>query len=151
MNRFFIATGVLCSLFLLGCGSKGPSTNMVEGTVLLDGSPVDGATIGFSPVSGGLPGTGITNAGGVFLLTAVQGGQSNQGVPEGEYKVTVSKLANIAPQPKPEELAQDDIWKKYPPEFKELIPGKYNDLATTDLTVTVSRGKNTPKLELKSK
>ncbi len=35
---------------LAGCGQKGPKVQYVEGVVTLDGNPVEGATVGFSPV-----------------------------------------------------------------------------------------------------
>ncbi|MDR1964816.1 MAG: carboxypeptidase-like regulatory domain-containing protein [Planctomycetaceae bacterium] len=144
---FFVLFGLT---FFSGCGVKEPVTQFVEGTVLLDGQPLGDATVGLTPVSGGLPGIGLTNAQGVFHLTAVQGGAANAGVPEGEYAVTVSKQINIAPQPKPEELGQDNISMKYPPDFKELVPEKYVNSTTTELKANIIKGKNILRFELNS-
>ncbi len=48
----------LAALVSAGCGRSGPAVAFVEGTVLLDGQPVAEATVGFSPLAGGLPAWG---------------------------------------------------------------------------------------------
>lgn len=71
---------------LMGCGGD-KKLYPVEGVVTLDGDPLEGATVTFTRE--GATASGLTSASGKFkLLTAGQ-----EGVPEGTYKVTVTKLA----------------------------------------------------------
>ena len=62
-----VPLGAVCLLIgmVLGCGQRGPVVEMVEGVVLLDGQPVEGATVLFSPDAGGaadgLPAVGRTD------------------------------------------------------------------------------------------
>jgi len=76
----------VCSLVVLsGCG--GSNLVPVEGAVLLDGKPVEGATVTFLSEDGKNSFSGSTDASGHFVL---QSGE-NRGVLPGNYKVTVVK------------------------------------------------------------
>ena len=88
----------------VGCGrSKGPAVEFVEGMVLLDGQPIEGADVGFSPVAGRLAAYGRTDSAGKFRLTTGQGGKRLAGAPIGDYAVTVIKwrnrLEDLGPRP----------------------------------------------------
>jgi hypothetical protein len=59
--------GVLFLFTVVGCGKKGPTVAIVSGTVLLDGEPLDGASVIFHPASSsGLAGSGRTSLDGTF-------------------------------------------------------------------------------------
>ena len=86
--RWAIVFPSLCLIGLAaftGCrkGSSLPTVD-VTGTVLLDGEPVEGATVVFQPTSeGGNGASGVTNAEGVYTLTTSRSrASSSPGVSE---------------------------------------------------------------------
>ena len=82
----------------VGCGRDAATIKglvKVTGTVTYQSKPVDGATVTFSPVSGGRAAGGRTDAGGKFQLTTLNAGD---GAPPGKYKVAVSKTENLGPE-----------------------------------------------------
>ena len=138
-------------VMLCGCGDDGPSTESVEGVVTLDSQPVEGVTVGFSPtVAGkGTPATGLTDANGVFKLTAIGGGGPGQGTAVGEYNVSFSKVSKGAG------LSFEDTQKMMEdpnygesgglsaaPANTDLLPEGYKDPKTSGFTVTVASGDN---------
>jgi len=85
-----LATATLC---LVGCGGSDVSTAPVSGTVTLEGKPLAGAQISFSPVSDnlkGTPATDITGSSGYYKVMTAKG---KSGVAPGKYKVVISKTA----------------------------------------------------------
>src|SRR5262245_13672589 len=60
----------------------------VTGTVTMDSSPLPGATVTFIPTAAGDRGSATTDDAGKYALKGLRGGE---GVPQGEYKVTVSR------------------------------------------------------------
>ena len=75
-------------------------TYPVSGQVLLNGVPVEGATVGFSPVDGGQSARGRTDANGNFTLrTFFSVNFDDEGALGGEHRVTLYKAP---PQPKEE-------------------------------------------------
>lgn len=127
---------------------------MVEGVVLLDGKPVEGATVFFSPVpdtdeaSTGLPAAGRTGPDGSFRLNAGGGAKPGAGTKVGDYIVTVIKQESD-PVPPPDL----DKPPALPPEIevRDLLPVRYKLGATTPLRATVKQGKNVYRFELDSK
>jgi hypothetical protein len=82
----------------VGCGRRsGPPVQIVQGKVSLDGRPIAGATVGFSPDagSGGLAAYGVTGADGVFTLTSVRGGEIGKGAVVGDYAVSIRKMKTV--------------------------------------------------------
>lgn len=80
-----------CSFVLLavsfaaaGCGA---SLKPVTGTVTLDGTPVDGASVTFISEDGSTTASGITDSTGTFKLYSA----GKEGTSPGKYKVTVIK------------------------------------------------------------
>lgn len=143
MKRFGCAV-FLCSLTVLVCGCSGGGgnfvkTEFVEGVVTLDGAPLDGALVTFSPTApDGMTAMGYANDKGVYKLTAV-GGAPEKGAVAGDYKVTVLKVAVTTVMKPP----------IYPgePEREEgtqtaVTPERYLKADTTPLTATVAKGKN---------
>jgi len=136
---------------LAGCGDQGPKVNYVEGVVTLDGSPLEGATVGFSPVdpAKGVAAVGTTGANGVFKLTAVQGGKPDGGAVAGEYFVTFQKV--LVPVQSTEELeklrtdpdyGKSTSQKSAAPKYKTIVPTAYGLATSSGFRVTVKAGKN---------
>jgi len=146
----------------VGCGQTGPAVQYVEGVVTLDGSPLEGATVGFSPVDAakGTAAVGTTDSRGVFKLTAVQGGKPDGGAVAGEYQVTFQKSSvKVLSKEETEKLQKDPNYGKATsgrpetPTFKSLVPPAYGAPATSGFRVTVKEGKNVGdpfKFDLKS-
>jgi hypothetical protein len=136
----------LLPLALLGCdrGPPLPKQYQVTGQVKLDGKPLAAAGIMFLP-RGETRGTGafgMTDDQGKYTLKTDHGGP---GAPEGEYAVTISKVANrdgtpYIPKPDVAEAGE-----------RETLPGHYSDSMKTILTANVPAGGNTIDFDLKSK
>lgn len=136
---------MLASLSLSGCRKSGPDVQMVVGMVTVDGEPVAGVTVGFSPLipGEGLPATGATLADGSFRLTATQGGAPDKGTTVGDYAVSMSKV----------ELVPDPVWDNMKPgelpsrprdiRHRHVVPKAYASGETSGLKATVKKGLNT--------
>ena len=79
------------ALFALSCGCSsapddGPDLYPAEGLVLLDGEPVEGATVVFNPKDGRRGATGQTDAGGRFEMYYI----GTKGSPAGLSQVVIS-------------------------------------------------------------
>lgn len=127
--QFCLSVLLLCCC---GCPASNDGIGTVEGVVTLDGNPVSQVSVMFFPQTGRAS-MGTTDDNGHYKLLYTR---SVDGAVIGEHKVTIS--------PEPEE--DDDDRRN-----EELIPSKYVDQKTTDLTATVSSGKNTFNFDLKSK
>jgi hypothetical protein len=132
-----VALAVLAPL-PCGCSHRGPAVQMVLGRVTLDGQPVGGATVTFSPVDGGdgLPAVGVSQDDGSFKLTAVRGGAPERGTMVGDYTVTFMKLTHTPPGKEPPPPVAGPM-----PVFR-LLPQAYEEAATSGLRATVKRGVN---------
>ena len=124
MRRVYVWMGALAVIVgLTGCGGGGAP---VSGVVTLDGKPVEGATVSFTPESGdgdGLGGSyGKTDAQGRYTLRTVA--QDKPGAAVGKHRVTIS-LTQADPN-NPEGIQKD------------LIPAKYN--VKSELTFEVPSG-----------
>jgi hypothetical protein len=146
---------VLASLVIVGIAgcdtSGGPSVSYVEGVVTLDGQPVEGASIGFSPVAeGGVGGVGTTDANGVYKLTTPTG-TVDGGVPAGDYNVTITKKVMVGGTPEVTSSSDPNYGKQdasgsgppQAPQYEDVVPVKYNSAATSGIKVTVKSGRNT--------
>ncbi len=142
-----------------GCsrGDGRPKTYPVTGTVTLNGTPVDGATVVFVPKSPAQPGaqgpqaaTGTTDASGKYVLGTFARGD---GAIPGEYLVRVFKY----PAPPPPTGGSGSSEEEYvPPEEsaapapppKNLLPEKYANENTSGLSFTVEPKSNTFDIQL---
>ena len=129
---------------LIGCqnsGAKFPPTEMVEGTILLDGAPVPKASITFIPSGGdGEIASGFSDEQGKFAVSS-QNGAPGKGAKIGEYRVTVSQSEiTYTPSPTDPEAGTTTA--------KELLPAVYQNKEKTPLNVSIQKGKNIVKLEL---
>ena len=156
VSKISFVIGILFLFTVVGCGTKGPAVSAVSGTVLLDGEPLDGASVVFHPTSSsGLAGSGKTSADGTFVLSTFRA-TPGAGVVPGEYVVTISKEE----WPTFEEPEDDDpnYERKMAQVEKEMeratptyvTPQAYGDEETSGLTATVSTGENKIVFELSS-
>ncbi|EAQ81827.1 carboxypeptidase-like regulatory domain-containing protein [Blastopirellula marina] len=141
---------LLIAAIQLGCSGGG--LQPLQGTVTLDGQPLADAAISFSPVTGGRPATGKTDADGQFTLASYTAGD---GLPAGSYKVTIVKIATkrqaqAAPS-NSEELSETQSLGNLEQGVSFVTPVKYSSPATTDLIVDVTPGMEPVLLEIKSK
>ena len=141
-----------------GCGrAGGPVVHYVTGVVTLDGEPVSGASVRFSPSSpDGIPASGMTKADGTFTLNA-QAARPGAGTAAGEYAVAIQKdeVPDIShleigiddPRygtPEHEKLMEEAMAVKP----KAIVPGRYNDPETSGLRATVGKSGNNFQFEL---
>jgi hypothetical protein len=163
---------ILCvSLLLLGWAAAGcsrglqrPIVHPVEGLVTLDGQPIEGVGVSFSPI---VPGKGAAAFGktlsdGSFSLTSTHGGLANAGAMAGEYAVMFQKFIDVAPDAVPPRTAAaaDDPTRRVPQWFSRqeasrledeetvrfvilgLLPEAYAKAATSGFRATVAPGRN---------
>lgn len=152
--RWRIVTTCLLAALVCGCGRRGPRVELVEGAVVLDGKPVEGATVFFSPVASagegaaGLPAAGRTGFNGGFRLNAGGGAKPGAGTAVGDYIVTVIKQESDALPPPDLNAPPPDVKEM---QVRDLLPPIYKLAATSPLRATVKPGKNTYRFELNSK
>ena len=151
-RRRALAACLLATL-VCGCGRRGPRVEMVDGVVVLDGKPVEAATVFFSPVTAageaaGLPAAGRTGPDGSFRLNAGGGATPGAGTAVGDYVVTVIKQES-RPAPPPDLNAPPTALPE--PEIRDLLPAVYKLATTSPLRATVKPGTNTYRFELDSK
>jgi hypothetical protein len=137
-----------CFLLLLmtGCGSsKLDGLVPASGTVTFNGSPVEQATIIFSPKSGetqARAASATTDSHGKFSMMTLYPGD---GVFPGNYAVTIEKVETTGEVRYIEEKkeAVDDR------QIIDLLPVKYNNTNTSDLSVSIlARGDKAIELNL---
>ena len=121
---------VLCSLAMLllsGCGSK--EYGYVSGTVKINGEPVEGAFVTFTPKEGGRQATAKTDAKGFYEL------DYTPGVKGAKLGTNTVKLTTF------ESPSRDDNRNIIDPGTPERFPPKYN--VQQSETVDVKPGNNT--------
>ena len=136
-----VAAG-LVGATIVGCGRRGPAVEIVEGLVLLDGQPVEGATVLFSPEA-----AGRTGPDGGFRLNAAGGAKFGAGTKIGDYVVTIVKQDHDpVPPPDPDKPPSG------PPNVKvwDVLPVVYKHAVMSPLRATVKKGKNSYRFELDS-
>ncbi len=129
----FLAAIASTSLLVAGCGRAGPprvETNPTKGSITYLGQPIGGAFLALHPKVGGASdvptATAVVQSDGTFAVTTYDTGD---GVPEGDYVVTVQ-------------------WRKttkaggdYVP-GPNLLPAKYSRPESSDVVVHVVSGSN---------
>jgi len=128
----------LIFIWSTGCGSDKPTQGLVtvSGNITIDGMPVEQAKVTFLPLleTKGNGGWATTNASGAYVLKTPQGGL---GVPEGQYKVTVSKRMN------PDGTAPNPDEPPIESKAREVFSPKYSDESKSTLTATVTASSKT--------
>ena len=140
------ATLLVC-LFLAGCDT-GPGLAPVEGTVTLDGNPLEGAEVEFQPAGeGGRPSVGVTDASGHYELRYTM---KEKGALLGEHIVRISMSDDADMDEGGDEgggaLMTDEGADEE--EAPNRIPARYN--TESELKETVNRGGNTIDFALES-
>lgn len=115
------------SISLAGC-SGGTPTGSVSGKVTLGGAPLTAGCVQFTNQASGIGESAELDALGAYHVTAL---------PVGEYQVAITP----PPPPAPHEMDQPG-----PPRVN--IPGKYQDVKTSGLNATITRGTNTADFDL---
>jgi len=133
-----LAAGGLIAIGLTGCQKPGLKVHPVEGFVLLDGTPVVGATVEFAPLTAdGLTAIGRSDAEGRFRLTSTRGGPPNGGAVAGDYTVLLKKADyDLKGTGKTRADDMDGVPLIYE------IPKRYGDLTASGLKATVKPGRN---------
>ena len=145
-NRLLLGCFFLC---LAGCGggsSSEPTLDVypVNGTVTVDGKALPSVTVFFMPVegTGGLGGSGVTDATGAFSLKYKD---DRDGVPEGTYRVLITRLV----KPDGSSIGNDEI--AIDVGAVNQIADIYNDPEKTPVSATVGKTNEPYKFEVKSK
>ena len=134
----FAALATLC-IVLTGCPASG-DFGYVEGTVTIDGEPVEKATVGFYP-QGGRGSIGATDSDGHYELRYTS---SQKGASVGEHKVTIKTAVKaFDPANQPEYMiGLEDTPQEKVAARKSLLDKSYEARRTTPLTATVVPGNN---------
>jgi hypothetical protein len=122
----------LASYNLAGC-NRGPALVPAGGTVKYKHALIPGADVVFVPDGEGQPAIGRTDEKGQFTLAT--GG--SKGALAGSYKVSVT-----AARPKREVSASEAVAmssEQIAANREDLVPVKYNNPVSSELTATVSR------------
>jgi hypothetical protein len=117
----------LCLLLFAGC-SGGARTGTVSGNVTVDGQPLADGTISFNPIDGNTPTSGGKITNGSYSVEVPTGAQK---IIISAQKVTGSRAAYEGDPNSP----RINI-------TAEILPKKYSEAATTELTLDVKRGSN---------
>jgi hypothetical protein len=157
---------VAIGLLATGCsrGGNRPIVHPVKGRVTLEGQPLEGVGVSFSPVVKGLGATafGKTLADGSYTLTSTRGGTLGAGAAAGEYDVMLQKFVDVVPDAVPPEFsaASGDSSRSVQQWFSKqetsrledektvryvilgLLPEAYGNAETSGLRVTVKPGTN---------
>jgi hypothetical protein len=152
-RNFFIFVLSFCYVFS-GCGQHGkpndfPKLYPCKITVTKDGSPVIDAVISLIPEKSveNITFVGSTDASGVAKMRSSQAVYIAEGVPEGIYKVLISKQPTLEHTKSesereamnPDELAlyEDERQKKIA-KLPKIVPPVLNTKDTTPLNITVT-------------
>ncbi|MDR2168690.1 MAG: carboxypeptidase-like regulatory domain-containing protein [Planctomycetaceae bacterium] len=139
MQKYFWI--LVCILLIVGCGKRSPyDTVLVSGTVLVDGVPMEGVSVIFSPVNPdeGHAAGSMTNAKGKYNLTTA-GLDIGGGAVAGTYNVTFRKI-----EIEGNHLSMEEQEEKYPKGLPVIyhVPKKYENQNTSGIEpVTVEKNK----------
>jgi len=105
LRKHYLAVSAFGLFLLTGCGGGLPS---VTGVVTMDGQPLEGAVVMFTPAgTAGQVATGVTDSSGKFSMGT---DKQENGVRPGKYRVTITKTAEV---PKPVPYFGDVMAQKY--------------------------------------
>ena len=141
----------LAAVFLaVGC-HRGPELARVTGTVTAGGKPVTAGTISFVPAAGKAA-VGAIGPDGRYSLTTMK---PDDGAHVGNYKVTIHATTVGAGTTGYASLDDEIKGAKrqalVPGKVEWIVPERFSQLATTDLTATVNPGIQTIDFNLPAK
>jgi hypothetical protein len=151
-KKFFSAGLMFLLLLLAGCNAK-TNSYQVSGRVTLDGQPLTGTLVMFSPTQEGNGNTacGYTKEEGQFKIQ-MPGGKADSGTTSGEYFVTFTKTESRWDG---HSYHYDEVTKTKTQDKVlygiEILPKIYTTKETTPFTVIVEKKNNKFTFELKSK
>ena len=136
-ERLFSLCGAIALLQLASCGGSQIHTVPATGLVTLGGEPVGGAIVGFALVDGTAVYNAHTDARGAFSMNY---SNSVEGIPPGEYRVSVRSLSDLAPYglgvPAGHVPGQPNR-RKERKRIPSKIPQQYHDSSKSGLTASV--------------
>lgn len=88
-SRWQSVVMVVLGALLLGCSGPGGDMGTVTGTVTLDGTPLPGVMVTFTPADGERESYGVTNSSGVYKLRYTT---QIMGAKKGEHQVRISPV-----------------------------------------------------------
>jgi len=134
--------GVLAAA-LVGC-DRGPELAEVEGTLTLNGKPLEKVRVEFHPAGEGPRATAVTDANGKYVLLSDDRGRP--GAVVGPNKVVLRDVSMYPDRP----LTRDELNTDFGHGKPIRIKLEYGDPGKTPLTETVNSGaKNTIDIRLK--
>jgi hypothetical protein len=147
---FFV---LLCVLSIIGC-NRSPIPGLVpaSGTILLDGQPIDGVSIVFTPQTGTTSdriASTVSLENGTFILNTL----GHSGALPGKYNVVLLKetlISKVSPEEEEKMLRDGEI----PPEPEHVyhIPKHYQSAATSGIVIEIpEKGNTNIRIELQSK
>ncbi|MEW4564310.1 carboxypeptidase-like regulatory domain-containing protein [Bremerella sp. JC770] len=138
MFRLRTTTLLILAVATLGCNSgetpliPGRSRTVpVQGTITLDGAPIEGATVMFFCKKLMVTSYGKTDSAGQYQLTTYEPGD---GAPVGHYLVSVKKTKQTIVQP------SDHPAEPPKTQTAELLPPQYSDYESSQLKAVVAEG-----------
>lgn len=140
--RYFL---VLMLLAVCGCGGDGIERTPILGKLTIQGEPLGGASIEFTPAgSSDTPGAmGVSDTSGKFEVISSRRG--DEGIPPGEYKVRVSLFADADGTPLPSDAMQADHPFAY-----EAIPAPFSGIGSP-LKVSIPKEGGEVKIDVPAK
>lgn len=129
---------LLATYLMIGCGERLPTYD-VKGRVLVGSSPAAGATVILHPQGEATElqrqrPIGQTDAQGFFTLTTYDGGD---GVPAGEYRVSIIWPHNRLPIPQADKAAADERRRR---SAGDRLKGRYLDPSQSGLIAVIKKG-----------
>jgi len=151
-KQFYLAIFLVLNVSLLltcGCGSDKLKTERVTGIVTMNGKPVAGAVVTFSPVdrTKSHPATGHTDDKGKYTLQTLLG-DVDAGTTPGDYKVMVTKTKDVETGRVQKVTVGDQVEEVKEMKSEQLLPKRYSSISSTPLKKTVIAGSNVIDIEL---
>jgi hypothetical protein len=123
---------------MIGCGESGPKLVPVSGTVTLNGKPLEGAEIVFTPdpaSTEGQPAVDMTGPAGNYK--AMTRGRS--GVVPGKYKVVITKTPVVAAPSASAAFKDDPFMAQLSANGPDPVQAKKNDPASATIQADFER------------
>jgi hypothetical protein len=143
IQRHLLVAGACVLGLLSGCDDGRETVNVVKGKITVGGEPAGGAIIVLIPQEGNeeflkMRPNGETDDDGNFEINSYLRGD---GAPAGRYKAVIQWFGQSEPAPLQEGEEADDEDKGMSGPV-DLLEGRYSDVNTTPLEITIVDGEN---------